>query len=299
MRLLRIGLAALIMAGLLLALTWISWPKVWQGTFFLPSSTVPRQTEEGISGDKALPWAGDPRVQELLQRHNTPILMAYYHARLPDPILWESYNVTLAAKRLAGTVLQPGEIFSQNKLLGPYTKARGYRDGPMFSGNKIVPSEGGGVCKIASGLYNAAILANLEIIERHPHSLTVPYVPPGQDATVAYGFYDFRFRNNTGAPLVIWADTVGDTLYIAFYGRQKPPKVTWHHEVLERVKTWTEYTYNPSLPPGTQKVIFPGQDGITVHSWITIEYPDGKIVRKDLGISRYQASPRLVERGPA
>jgi len=206
--------------------------------------------------------------------------------------------VALAADRLAGTVLKPGEIFSQNKLLGPYTKARGYRDGPMFAGNKIIPSEGGGVCKIASVLYNVAILANLEIIERYPHSLTVPYVPSGQDATVAYGIYDFRFRNNTTSPLVIWADTYGDTLYIAFYGREKPPRVTWHHEILGNTKCWTEYKYNPSLPPRTEKVIFPGQDGITVRSWVTIEQPNGKIIRKDLGISRYQASPSLVERNP-
>jgi len=293
-----IHILAFLLACLLLGWLWWEHPKGGQA-FSLPSGPSRDKLEESSSAQEALPWAGNRDLEEFLRKYNTPVLLASYHASLPDPILWEAYNVALAADRLAGTVVQPGEIFSQNRLLGPYTKERGYREGPMYAGNKIIPSEGGGVCKVASVLYNVAILANLEIIERHPHSLTVPYVPPGQDATVVYGKYDFRFRNNTSSPIVIWADTYNDTLYIAFYGREKPPKVTWHHETLEKKKTWTEYRNNPALPPGTERVVFPGQDGVTVHSWITIEYPDGRVIRKDLGISRYQPSPCLVERGPS
>lgn len=245
-----------------------------------------------------LPWANDPSFQRALRENGTPVLMAAYKATLPDPIENERYNIALAAEMLAGTVVQPGEIFSQNRCLGPYTEARGFRAGPTYSGGRITTTTGGGVCKIASLLYNVAILSNVEIVERHPHSLTVPYVPPGQDATVSYGTYDFRFRNNTEGPILIWAQNVGDTLYVAFYGQKKPPRVTWHHKTLRHIKTWTEYRYNPSLPAGSQRVVMPGQDGIVVRSWITISMPDGQATTRDLGVDYYNPSPHIVERGP-
>ena len=125
--------------------------------------------------------------------------------------------------------------------------------------------------------------------------MTVPYVPPGQDATVAYGTCDFRFKNGSGGPVLIWADMMGDTLYMAFYGQKKPPLVTWHHETLSRSQFPTEIVSNPSLPPGTEKETIPGQEGVVVRSWLIIETEDGKVTRRDLGTICYQACPRIVE----
>jgi len=269
--------------------------------FLLGASGVSFTGEKSLPGGPVtgpLPWSGRPEVEQLKRQYGTPVLMAAYRASLPEPVLAEAYNVNHAAKMLAGMVVQPGEVFSQNKRLGPYTRTRGFQDGPMYVGNRIVPTEGGGVCKIASVLYNVVVLSNLQVVERHPHSMTVPYVPPGQDATVAYGLYDFRFKNTSGGPILIWAEMVGDTLYIAFYGREKPPRVNWHHEILSRSKFWTEVRSNPLLPPGTEKEIVPGQEGIAVRSWLTIETEDGRVVRRDLGVDYYRAGPRVVERGP-
>ncbi|WP_227764281.1 VanW family protein [Zhaonella formicivorans] len=245
-----------------------------------------------------LPWEEDAKFKGTILKHHTPIMMAKYHATLHDPLPGEMYNVGLAADRLAGTVVMPGEIFSQNRKLGPYTSAKGYQEGPMYKGTAVVKSTGGGVCKIASLLYNVATLSNLRIIERHNHSMTVPYVPPGQDATVYYGVKDLRFLNNTSGPIVIWADTVGNTLYMAIYGQNKPPKVTWHHETLKHIKYWSIYRTNFNLPKGTEKVVVPGQDGYLVRSWLTIEYEDGKIEKKNLGKNWYDALPQVIERGP-
>lgn len=245
-----------------------------------------------------LPWTGNKQVEALKKKHNTPLLMAAYRARLPDPIMDEAYNIDLAAKMLAGTVVAPGEVFSMNRRLGPYTRERGFKNGPMYAGNRIVPAVGGGVCKIASLLYNVVILSDLQVVERHPHYMTVPYVPPGQDATVAYGAYDFRFKNTSGGPILIWADMVGDTLYMAVYGQKRPPLVTWHHETLSRSKFWTRVQYNPSLPPGTEREVIPGHEGVVVRSWLTIKTADGKIIRRDLGTDCYRACPRVVERSP-
>jgi vancomycin resistance protein VanW len=144
-------------------------------------------------------------------------------------------------------------------------------------------------------LYNVVTLSCLQVIERHPHSMTVPYVPPGQDATVAYGAYDFRFKNTSSGPVLIWSQMVDDTLYMALYGQKQPPRVTWHHKTLSTSKFRTEVRYNPSLPLGTEKEITPGREGVVVQSWLTIETAEGKIIRRDLGISSYLASPRVIE----
>lgn len=247
--------------------------------------------------DDCLPWEDNVNFKETIQKNNTLILMAKYKATLPKPLPGEMYNVGFAAKKLAGTVVKPGKIFSQNQTVGPYTTAKGYRSGPMYKGNKIITATGGGVCKIASLLYNLTILSDLPVIERHCHSLTVPYVPPGQDATVCYGVKDFRFMNNTKGSILIWAEAVENTLYMAFYGEQEPPKVTWHHETLKHIKYWTIYKQNKQLPQGEQKVIIPGQDGYIVRSWVTVEYPDGRTETKNRGKSYYNPLPEVIEKG--
>lgn len=244
-----------------------------------------------------LPWENDAYFKKAILENKTPILMAKYHATLPNPFHEEMYNVGLAADYLCGTVVMPGEIFSQNRQLGPYTSAKGYQEGPMYRGTKVEKSVGGGVCKIASLLYNVALLSNLQIIERHNHSMSVPYVPPGQDATVLYGVKDLRFLNNTSGPITIWADTIGNTLYIAFYGQSKPPKVTWHHDILKQIKYETIYRTNNNLPKGSEKILIPGLDGYLVRSWLTIEYTNGETEVKDLGKSWYDPLPQVIERG--
>lgn len=243
-----------------------------------------------------LPWAGDETFKETIERYQTPILMAEYHAALPDPEPGEMHNVVLGASRLAGTVIGSGKAFSQNQTLGPYTEARGYQEGPTYIGTKVVMASGGGVCKLASLLYNVATISNLEILERHNHSKTVSYVPLGQDATVCYGVKDLRFKNNTAGPLVIWACTLENTLYLAIYGQAKPPQVTWQHEILKRTDFWTVYRDNSALPPGAEQIIIPGQDGYLIHSSLIIE-ADGRVEQKDLGEDWYEVLPQVVERG--
>ncbi|MBO8129240.1 MAG: VanW family protein [Peptococcaceae bacterium] len=246
----------------------------------------------------SLMWENDEDFQELLAKYEVSMRMAAFQTTLPDPLPGEEYNVARAADLLAGTVVNPGEIFSMNTAIGPYTKERGFREGPTYMGNQVVKTIGGGVCKVSTTLYNVAILANLKIIERHCHGMMVPYVPPGQDATVSYGNRDFKFQNNTEHPIIIWADTKGNTLYIAFYGRSRPPKVKWHHKILHRQEMPVIYRNNTKLQPGEEKVIIPGADGLTVKSWLTIEYSDSKTVTKELGIDYYRPMTQVVERGP-
>ncbi|MGQ9780445.1 MAG: VanW family protein [Bacillota bacterium] len=141
------------------------------------------------------------------------------------------------------------------------------------------------------------MLADLKVVERHAHGMLVPYVPPGQDATISSNNIDFKFQNTTTHPVLIWADTKKNTLYMAVYGRSKPPKVVWHHRISNRQKNITVYRNNPALRQGTQRVAVPGAEGMTVESWVTIEKANGKTITRKLGIDHYRPMPRVIERG--
>lgn len=245
----------------------------------------------------SVPWETDEDFLRSQAENGTPILMAAYRTVLHDPLPGEEENVHLAARILAGTVVKPGTVFSQNNKVGPYVRSKGFQKGPTYAGMNLVTTVGGGVCKIASTLYNVAILSNLPIMERHAHSMPVPYVPYGQDATVASGVKDFRFKNNTESPVLIWAKGIDNTLYIAFYGTKKPPIVEWHHKTLKVIKAEKIYKTNPALPAETpEKLLVEGMDGGIVKSWITIKNPDGTITTKQLGKSWYDPMHYLFER---
>lgn len=98
--------------------------------------------------------------------------------------------------------------------------------------------------------------------------MPISYVPYGQDATVAYGCRDFKFKNSKSSSILIWSQCIGNTLHIGFYGRQASPKVEWHHKVLSVKKTKTIYKKNLKLRAGTKKVIVHGMDGKIVKSWV-------------------------------
>jgi vancomycin resistance protein YoaR len=128
-------------------------------------------------------------------------------------------------------------VFSQNNTIGPYIEGKGYRKGPTYIGANLTTTIGGGVCKISSTLYNVSVLSNLEIVERYNHTMPVPYVPYGQDATVAYGVKDFKFKNNTDFPILIWAKGIENRLYMGVYGKEEPPEVEWNHNIQNIIKT--------------------------------------------------------------
>ena len=242
-----------------------------------------------------LPWVENEEFLKAQNENGANVLMGAFCSVLIDPLPGEEYNVNLAAKSIRGIVVKKGEIFSQNKFIGPYTESRGYKKGASYSGPNIVQTEGGGVCKIASTLYNAAILSDLEIVERHNHTMPVNYIPYGQDATVAYGGKDFRFKNNKEYPILIWSEILDNRLYIGIYGREKSPEVIWHHNITNVIEAPKYYKKNTELEKGKERILIKGLDGATVKSYITIKYDNGDIKTKDLGISKYIPLPYIIE----
>lgn len=243
-----------------------------------------------------LPWENNENFIRAQEENGTNVLMAAYCAVLKDPLPGEEFNVHLAASSIAGIVLEPNQVFSQNNAIGPYDESKGYQSGPTYIGSNLTTTIGGGVCKISSTLYNVSVLSNLEIVERYNHSMPVPYVPYGQDATVSYGAKDFKFKNNTEFPILIWAEGIGNRLYVALYGKEHPPKVEWNHKILNMVEAPKLYKINPNLSEGEENVLVEGMSGASVESWVTITNPDGETKTKHLGISNYKPMPYVIEK---
>lgn len=296
----RPAAALAVVAVLSLAALFLTGPGIIQRLLHQPEA---RQNDGGQPTEPSAllppPPVRPPELQRLIDQYNTPELLAAFRTSLSWRLPGEAENLAVAARLLKGTVLQPGETFSQNARLGPYTKKRGYGLGPMYVGNKIVKAEGGGVCQMATTLFNVVVLADLEIISRRPHSMTVPYVPPGQDATVATGKCDFIFRNNSQDPILIWAEVIGDYewLSVEFYSRHKAPQVVWHHQELKRYPYSTRYIPDQELPAGVEEEVIPGADGVTVKTWVEVTYPDGTTRIRNFGTHTYVPCPRVMRRG--
>ena len=127
-------------------------------------------------------------------------------------------NLQLAANKINGTVLMPGETFSYNKVVGERTIAAGYKEAPIYVSGEVVDGLGGGICQITSTLYNAVIYANLDIVERSNHQFVPSYVKASRDATVVYGAIDFKFKNNRNYPIKINCSVSGGIAKFQIFG---------------------------------------------------------------------------------
>jgi len=127
-------------------------------------------------------------------------------------------NLMLAANKINGTVLMPGETFSYNKVVGARTISAGYKEAPIYVSGKVVDGLGGGICQITSTLYNAVVYANLEITQRTNHQFVPSYVTASRDATVVYGAIDFQFKNNRNYPIKLVCSVSGGVANFQIFG---------------------------------------------------------------------------------
>ncbi|MCL2819991.1 MAG: VanW family protein [Oscillospiraceae bacterium] len=140
-------------------------------------------------------------------------------------------NINLAASAIDGVVILSGEEFSFNKIVGPRTYERGYREAPAFNQGEIVSATGGGICQVSSTIYAAIRPSELKVTERRAHGLPVAYLPSGWDATVVWNFTDFRFVNNTDYPIRVDVELDGRNVTARIYGTIKddfPRKADWN-----------------------------------------------------------------------
>ena len=131
-------------------------------------------------------------------------------------------NLRLAANKINGRVLMPGEVFSYNGTVGARTAAAGYKNAAIYQDGEVVDGIGGGICQISSTLYNAALFANLEMVELHNHQFVPSYVTAGRDATVVYGVKDFKFKNSRKYAIKITCSVSGGVAQFKIWGVKEP-----------------------------------------------------------------------------
>ena len=209
-----------------------------------------------------------------------------------------SANVANGCRLVNGTTLYPGEEFSMYDAVKPFSTDNGYYMAGSYLNGQVVDSLGGGICQVSSTLYNAVLLAELNVTERHPHSMIVTYVPRSADAAIAESSgKDFRFTNNTDHPIYIEGYTSGKNITFTIYGVEE--------RSANRTVEYVSETLEENVPT-TEKIIADAGQGvgyISVQSahigyrarlWKVVYENGVEVSREEVNTSSYSMSPRTA-----
>jgi len=208
-------------------------------------------------------------------------------------------NLILAAKNISGTLVRPGEIYSLNKGIGPRVIEAGFKEAPVIINGKLVPGIGGGVCQIATTVYNAVLRADLKIVERFHHSFPVSYVPPGQDATLSGDVLDLKFQNSSPYPIYLVAYVYNNKFTVDVYSADANfnKKVVIYSEILEVIEPKITYKEDNTLPEGTINEELPPHKGYKVNTYRLV-YEGNKLIKKEkLSYDFYQPVNGIIIKG--
>lgn len=210
-----------------------------------------------------------------------------YSTQYDPTVEGRATNIGVAAEHIDGSILAPGEEFSMNETAGPYNRARGFQPAPVFRDGEVITGIGGGVCQISSTLYNAALLAGLEVTERHSHSLPVWYLPLGKDASISYGIADLRFANGLSNHVYIQMEAADGVLTADVYGTGEKD-VEVYSTVVETISPPVEYVASPDVQEPV--VVQAGDEG---YRTVTRIVTDGK--EEVLSRDYYLPKERIVK----
>lgn len=216
-----------------------------------------------------------------------------YKTSLEGRTLAQAHNVALAAKQANGKVIMPGETFSFVKTVGAWTADRGYRKAPVSYDGELVRNWGGGVCQLSSTLYNAALVAGLEIVERHRHQWPARYAPVGRDAAVAYADIDLKFRNNLPEPIQVQCTIEANHVICRILSTRVPTHTAQVETRIVSVTQPSEVLQDRSSAGGKWRLMRRGYPGFHVATYRRLVTSEG--VRRELvSEDTYPAMNRLV-----
>lgn len=212
-----------------------------------------------------------------------PYLVSSFSTKYDASNRNRSTNLEIAAKKINGTVLMPGDVFSFNKVVGKRTVEEGYKDAKIYADGGVVDGLAGGICQISSTLYNAVLLGNLEIVERRNHSFPTSYVKTGRDATVVYGVIDFQFKNSRSYPIKIEASVKNGIAEFQIHGMQeeKEYEIRILPVTTQSIPYSTSFIQDATLIPGQQVIVQAGQPGYKVTTYIEKRL-NGELVSKEI-----------------
>lgn len=211
-----------------------------------------------------------------------------------------STNIEIATAAINGTIVMPGETFSFNDVVGPRTIERGYQEAGTYVGNKVEPGIGGGICQVSTAIYRAVMKANLRSVERTNHSMVVGYAQPGLDATVSYGYLDYKFKNTYDFPIYIKGSTVGKVMIYNIYGDPSALNGKTYdmvNEVLQTIPPETKVVADSSLPEGKEVSEGIGMIGYKARSY-QVTYENGVEVKREvISTDNYASVGIVVKKG--
>lgn len=211
-------------------------------------------------------------------------------------------NLRLACEAINGLVLQPGDTFDYNKVVGKRTAERGYKEADAYSSGQTVKTLGGGICQVSSTLYYCVLVADLEVVTRKPHSFVSSYMPMGMDATVSWGGPEFRFKNSTNYPIRIEAEVSGGYVKVKLIGTdEKDYYIKMEYEVTatQNPTTVTEtMTAEEAAKKGYRdgQVIQTAYKGYTVNTYkVKYDKETGELISRDFDrTSKYKKRDKIV-----
>lgn len=229
-----------------------------------------------------------------------PYKISEFPTRYDATNINRTQNLSLATGKINGTVLMPGETFSYNQVVGKRTIDAGYKDAKIYENGKVVDGLAGGICQVSSTLYNAVLLANLEIVERTNHSFTTSYVKAGRDATVVYGVKDFQFKNNRNYPIKIEGSVGSGILTFKIHGIKE--ETEYEVKIVPNTTGTIPYTTqtitDASLQPGETVVEQSGHAGCKVTTYKQLWLNGTMVSNELLSNDTYNAMQTIIRVGP-
>lgn len=206
-----------------------------------------------------------------------------------------TYNLRLAASKLDGTVLLPGEIFDFNAVVGPRDEANGYKVATVIAEGELVDGIGGGTCQISGTLHAAAFFAGLEITERYPHTRPSAYIKMGLDATVVYPTINFRVRNPFDFPVVLHQTVKNGLVRAEVLGPRRALTVTLIRRVLDAIPYEEVERPDKELPHGTRVLSQRGVAGFKLRRYRLVR--DGQHAVRERWDEVYPPTTQIVRVG--
>lgn len=206
-------------------------------------------------------------------------------------------NIDRMASAIDGKLLRPGESFALNDATGPRTPENGYQEAQVIVEGELVPGIGGGVCQVATTLFNSVFNAGLQVEQRSNHSLFISKYPIGRDAMVNYGVQDLRFKNDTQYGLLLRASVTSKAMIVNVYSSSLGRTVETSQSDRRNPKPpTTRYIDDPTLPMGQEVVVEEGSQGFDITVTRTVKHGDQDL-HKDTFVSKYRPWKRIIRRG--
>ena len=223
-----------------------------------------------------------------------PDRLSTFSTKYPTSNTDRTTNLRLAASKINGTVVMPGETFSYNKVVGKRTVEAGYKEAAIFSNGQVTNGLGGGICQISSILYDSVVFANLQIKERRNHMFIPSYVDGGRDATVVWGSTDFKFVNNRDYPIKIEASVSGGIATISIYGVKTDNEydISLETEFIKSIPYKTVYKSYSNYKSGT--VVQGGKNGSVIDTYKVYKQNGQVVKREKITRDTYSAQNKII-----